>query len=382
MNIVKKQHTYFVVIERSLCSIRLLPPLALSLLWVSAIYVLNPGLHITRHADSTWDDTLLAQLSETTIALAPIYLITHRRLPPVHIVNDRSFANYRFHLIAYDNNAFSRNAGANQNTSPKPAKDRSAMFRLILIAAGALLICIFHILRVRQITRAINLQLDERLVERTRLARELHDTLLQTIQGSKMVADDALDQSPDPIRMHQALERLSGWLGQAMQEGKAALNSLRTPTTQRNDLVEALTRAADECASNGSIQATFSVIGIAREIHPVVRDEIYRIGYEAIRNACIHSLGTRIAVELIYAHGLCMKISDNGVGIDMIVANNGSVGHIGLQGMRKRAQRIEATFTLVSSPITGTEITLAVPGNLAFSKTGTTSFKKIKALFK
>src|SRR5438874_13633947 len=91
-----------------------------------------------------------------------------------------------------------------------------------------------------------NILFDERLAERTRMARDLHDTFLQTIQGSKLVADDALELSADPIRMRRAMEQLSVWLASAMQEGRAALNSLRTATTQTNDLAEALRRATDD----------------------------------------------------------------------------------------------------------------------------------------
>jgi signal transduction histidine kinase len=100
---------------------------------------------------------------------------------------------------------------------------------------------------------------DERLAERTRLARELHDTFLQTVQGSKLVADDALDTSGDLVRMRQTLEQLSEWLARAIQEGRAALNALRTLTTQRNDLVDALHRATENGFVPGSMAVRFSV---------------------------------------------------------------------------------------------------------------------------
>ena len=90
-------------------------------------------------------------------------------------------------------------------------------------------------LRVRRIARAIRLRFDERLAQRTRIARELHDTMLQTVQGSKFVADDALEKSNDTAHMRLALEKLSGWLGQATQEGQEALNSLSTSTVEKND---------------------------------------------------------------------------------------------------------------------------------------------------
>ncbi len=90
-------------------------------------------------------------------------------------------------------------------------------------------------LRVRRIARAIRLRFDERLAQRTRIARELHDTMLQTVQGSKFVADDALEQSNDAAHMRLALEKLSSWLGQATQEGQEALNSLSTSTVEKHD---------------------------------------------------------------------------------------------------------------------------------------------------
>jgi signal transduction histidine kinase len=200
------------------------------------------------------------------------------------------------------------------------------------------------------------------------MARDLHDTFLQTIQGSKLVADDALDPSADPIRMRRAMEQLSLWLGTATQEGQAALNFLRTATTQTNDLAEALRRATEDGLIPSSMAVTFSVVGDAKEMHPIVRDEVYRIGYEAIHNACVHSAASQLEVELIYAHDLTLRVSDNGIGIDPAIADKGKDGHFGLQGMRERAARISGKLTIVSSANSGTEIELTVPGGIIFRK--------------
>jgi signal transduction histidine kinase len=201
------------------------------------------------------------------------------------------------------------------------------------------------------------------------MARDLHDTFLQTIQGSKLVADDALDPASDLVRMRRALEQLSVWLGRATQEGRAALNSLRTANTQTNDLAEALQRVTEDGLIPSSMAVTFSVVGDAREMHPIVRDEIYRIGYEAIRNACAHSGASRLEVELRYADALALRVSDNGIGIDPAIADRGKDGHFGLQGMRERAARIGGKLTLGSSSNSGTAITLEVPGGIIFRKT-------------
>src|SRR5258708_3899134 len=214
----------------------------------------------------------------------------------------------------------------------------------------------------------IELRLEERVSERTRITRELHDTFLQTIQGSKLVADDALELSNDPIRMRRAMEQLSVWLGRGMQEGRAALNSLRTTTTQTNYLAEALRRVTEDGVIPRSIIVTFSILAHSRYMHPIVRDEIYRIGYEAIRNACKHSGASQLRVELRYAKDLALGVADNGTGIDPDIVDRGKHGHFGLQGMRERAARIGGKLNLMSSSNSGTEIKLVVPGGIIFEK--------------
>jgi signal transduction histidine kinase len=181
------------------------------------------------------------------------------------------------------------------------------------------------------------------------------------------------------------MEQLSVWLGTATQEGRAALNSLRAATTETNDLAEALRRATDDGLIPSSMAVTFSVVGDAREMHPIVRDEIYRIGYEAIRNACTHSGAGQLAVELKYARNLALRVADNGTGIDAAVADWGRDGHFGLQGMRERAARIGGKLTLVSSSNSGTEIKLEVPGGIVFLKmmpVRRSLFTKIRNLFR
>jgi ligand-binding sensor domain-containing protein len=275
---------------------------------------------------------------------------------------------YRFHVIACNNDGVWNEAGATLDFTVTPAWYQTNWFLLLCFFAAAFIAWTIYRLRLSQIAAGISTRFDERLAERTRLARELHDTLLQTIQGSKMVADDALDQPPDVDRLRQAMERLSKWLGQATLEGRAAVRSLRASTTPVNDLAEGLRRATEDCLAQGSMHVGFSITGPAREMHPIVRDEIYRIGYEAIRNAYMHSGGSQLQVELIYGRDLTLRIRDNGVGIDSVVAATGKEGHFGLQGMRERAIRIGAALTIVSSSASGTEITVLIPEGTAFLK--------------
>ena len=281
----------------------------------------------------------------------------YSRLPP---------GRYTFHVIASNNDDIWNTTGATIVFTIAPAWFQTSWFLAACIAIGLLLAVAIYRIRVRQIANAIGARFDERLAERTRIARDLHDTLLQTIQGSKLVADSALKRSDDPSRTREALEQLSIWLARATTEGRVALNSLRTSTTDTNDLAEAFRRAIDECRIEGSMETSFSVVGDTKDMHPIVRDEVYRVGYEAIRNACVHSLGSKLQVTLNYDEKLILDVADNGVGMDPLIADRGKDGHFGLQGMRERAARIAGKLTVTSSSESGTKIKLVVPGKIIY----------------
>jgi signal transduction histidine kinase/ligand-binding sensor domain-containing protein len=273
---------------------------------------------------------------------------------------------YKFRVTACNNDGVWNETGAALDFRVDAAWYQTTWFRMLCVLCALVFVVLFYRYRVRQLARVLNARFDERLAERTRMARELHDTFVQTIQGSKLVADDALDQPNDPVQMRRTIEQLSLWLGQAVQEGRAALNSLRNSATQTNDLAAALRRATETGAVPVSMAVSFTVIGSAREMHPIVRDEIYRIGYEAIRNACLHSGASQLEVEILYADDLTLRVRDNGIGIDPLVSDQGKEGHFGLSGMRERAGRIGGKFSLSSSAQSGTAMTLVVPGDIIF----------------
>jgi signal transduction histidine kinase len=285
---------------------------------------------------------------------------------------------YHFIVNASDTNGVWSEKVANVDFTILPTFYQTRWFVLLCIAAALFVIWALYQLRVGQVARAISVRFDERLAERTRIARELHDTLLQTVQGSKLVADCALETSDNPAHLQRAMEQLSGWLGQATEEGRGALNSLRASTGETNDLAAALRRATQECRFNKAIAVKFLATGRPRDMHPVARDEIYRIGYEAIRNACEHASASQLEIALTYARDLTLRVNDNGIGIEAAVLAEGKQGHFGLQGMRERARRIGSKLTLVSSAICGTEITLVVPGNVVFRKSSVTRFERIR----
>jgi signal transduction histidine kinase len=276
--------------------------------------------------------------------------------------------NYRFRVIASNNDGVWNKTGATLDFTVAAAWYQTIWFRSLCLVVSALMFWAIYRLRVRQIAGTMRVRFDERLDERTRIARDLHDTFLQTIQGSKLVADDALSPATDLPHMRKAMEKLSVWLGRATEEGRAALNSLRTSATQVNDLADAFSRALEECQTHSSMAVSLQVCGQIREMHPIVRDEVYRIGYEAIRNACVHSQATKLQVELSYAQDLSLRISDNGAGMDPDTVLHGKQGHFGLQSMRERASRIVGKFSVDSSHGSGTVITLTVPGGIIYRK--------------
>lgn len=130
-----------------------------------------------------------------------------------------------------------------------------------------------------------------------------------------------------------------------------------------------------------AMKTSLSVRGETREMHPVVRDEVYRIAYEAIRNACVHSKASELEVELKYAQDVSIRVSDNGVGIPALIGS-GKDGHYGLQGMHERAERIGGKLKVISSANSGTEIAVVIPGRVIFLRPDKSSVEKIASVFR
>jgi signal transduction histidine kinase/ligand-binding sensor domain-containing protein len=282
------------------------------------------------------------------------------------VYTNLSSGSYRFRLVASNGDGAFNGPETTIAVQVVPRFWQELWFQLVSGLAAMLAAFTLYRLRMRRLTSELKLRFEERLAERTRIARELHDTLLQTIQGSKMIADDALEKNTDPAQMSCAMERLSKWLGQAVQEGREALKALRHSTTEGNSLAEALQRAGDECRLQKSMEFELVVEGSSGDMHPIVRDEVYRIGYEAIRNACKHSKATLLNVKLSYLDDLVLRVRDNGIGFQSSADRENTPSHFGLVGMHERAGRIRAKLTISSSPGRGTQVELVLPRSLMF----------------
>jgi signal transduction histidine kinase len=248
---------------------------------------------------------------------------------------------------------------------------------LAIVATGAFLITAWVITgmvaRVRKLTEAqVTLRFEERLSERTRIARELHDTLLQSFQGLMLYFQAVNNQLP-PGQAKDALEKALDRADQAIVEGRNAIQNLRSTTTVNNDLAQAMTELGEEFAGAGktSPRIRVSVEGAPRELHPILRDDIYRIAREALRNAHRHAQARKIEAEITYGERLLrLRIRDDGKGIDPKLLDAGRDGHWGLPGMRERAQQIGGQLEIWSQVGAGTEVELRIPGSIAYGKEG------------
>jgi signal transduction histidine kinase len=290
---------------------------------------------------------------------------------------------YTFHVMASNNDGVWNEQGAELRFKIAAAWYQTVWFKLLCLFLIFLLCYIFYKIRITSYAASMKARFDERLEERTRLARDLHDTLLQTIQGSKLVADHALEYTGDPVQTQRALHRLSEWLGQATSEGRAVLESLRGSTTEVTDLLGAFRCAAEQCANNSAMKPALQVIGKPRDVHPIVANEVYRIGHEAIQNACAHSGGCHLRIELEYSQNFILRVRDDGHGIDLEMRRAGRPGHFGLIGMQERAAKIGAALSIQNPPRGGTEIILLVPGKIIFTKSAVERrFPRISRLLK
>jgi len=226
--------------------------------------------------------------------------------------------------------------------------------------------------RVRKMTEAqVTLRFEERLAERTRIARELHDTLLQSFQALMLHFQTASDMLP-PGAAKEALEEALDHADQAILEGRNAIQNLRSSTSVANELAQAIASLGEELAgrdgNSRSAKLRVAVEGQPHALHPSLRDDVYRIAREALRNAFCHAQASGIEAEITYSERLLrLRIRDNGTGIAPGVLETGREGHWGLRGMRERAQQIGAQLEIWSQAGAGTEVDLSIPGSLAYA---------------
>jgi len=282
--------------------------------------------------------------------------------------------NYRFRVIASNNSGVWNEEGASLDFSVAPAYWQTTWFRALCALAGVAFLWTLYRLRVRQLSRQFNMALESRVSERTRIARELHDTLLQSFHGLLLRFQTVLELLP--ARPGEAKQLLAGAIDQAagaITEGRDAVQGLRSSVTEANDLAHAIRTLGEELAADegakDEVTLHVEAQGASRSLHPIVRDEVFRIAGEALRNAFRHAGAKRIEVELRYdERGLGLRVRDDGKGMaPEVLSQGGREGHFGMHGMRERAELIGGKLTVWSAPGSGTEIELSIPDTHAYA---------------
>ncbi len=228
------------------------------------------------------------------------------------VVNDREaqYSNlppgpYRFRVIASNNSGVWNEQGDALEFSIAPAYYQTNWFRALCALLVLALVWAIYQIRVRQLRHDFALTLEARVRERTSIARELHDTLLQSFQGLMLRFEIVSQLLPDrPIEAKKKLDGAMKQAADAITEGRDAVQGLRASTVQTNDLARAINTLGEELATDpanhGSPAFRVTVEGDPRDLHPILRDEIYRIAAEALRNAFHHAAARQVEVEIRY----------------------------------------------------------------------------------
>ncbi len=275
---------------------------------------------------------------------------------------------YRFQVVAANNDGVWNEAGANLEFEILPMFYQTNWFLLVCFAALGGLVWAGYRWRVYQVKSRLHLLYEERLSERTRIAQDLHDTLLQGIVSVSMHLDTAVNKLPPDSPAKSRLERMREMMQQIIREGRNTVNGLRSSRKiAANDLEQEFSRLSQQLNAHGDAGFRVRVEGSKRLLRPTIHEEIYHICREALANASRHSEASLITVEMEYARNFFkILVRDDGIGIDEQILKAGREGHWGLSGMKERAEKIGAKLKVYSRTGAGTEIELIVPARVAF----------------
>jgi signal transduction histidine kinase/ligand-binding sensor domain-containing protein len=283
---------------------------------------------------------------------------------------------FSFRVIACNSDGIWNDSAAKLDFSVTPAYYQTSWFRALCAIVFFALLWAAYQLRVRQLHQQFAMTLEARVGERTRIARDLHDTLLQSFHGLLFRFQAARNMLPN--RPEEAIQALDGALirgEQALDEGRHSIQGLRPGQSAENDLDQMLITTGQELASSnhageGSTRFELVVEGERRGLPPMIRDEIGRIGRELLRNAFRHARAQEIEAEIRYDTDVFrLIVRDDGKGIDpKILKDGGRPGHWGLPGVHERARGIGARLEFWSEAGAGTEVRLTLPAAIAYEK--------------
>jgi len=288
---------------------------------------------------------------------------------------------YTFRVIASNNDGVWNTKGASVQFAISPAFYQTRLFYALCGLACAALLAGLYRVRVRQVAAQVRGRLEARLAERERIARELHDTLLQGVQGLIWRFQAAADRIPPDQTARRLLEESLDRADALLKESRDRVKDLRPAACDVADLAQALALEGEQFAQLHSAHFTLSVQGTPRALHPIVREEVFLIGREALANAFQHSGAKVIEAEVAYGDSaLQLRARDDGRGVGASVLEaGGTSGHFGLIGMRERAKKLGGQIEIWSKPEAGTEIDLRVPAHVAYRR-AKAGFSRVRSL--
>lgn len=273
---------------------------------------------------------------------------------------------YHLRVIAANDSGVWNEAGAVLELNVLPAWYQTAEFRALAVLTAGALIWLLYRYRIRQLSRRFQVRMDARIAERERIARELHDTLLQGFQGLMLRLEAVKLSIPQDQPAHNMLEQTLVAGDRALVEGRDRVTNLRTANSA--DLPRQIHNCGEELAQAGQLTFQLAVLGTPRPLNPLVHDEAFQIIREALLNAFHHSGGTAVEAEITFERTrLRVSVRDDGKGIPESILTHGTPGHWGLSGMRERASGIDATLNFWSREGSGTEVELVLPARHAYA---------------
>jgi signal transduction histidine kinase/ligand-binding sensor domain-containing protein len=286
-----------------------------------------------------------------------------------YFVNVRP-GSYHFHVIAANKDGIWNEQGATLNFVIPRRFTQTLWFVVLCIGAAAMVVVLAFRFRMRQLAGRLRLRLNERLRERERIARELHDTLLQSTQGLMLRVQAARNRILPGNPAREALDSALIRADEVLAEARDRVQDLRIPLEARADLAQSMKAVGEELALGRTVTFRDSVEGEASGLRPKIVEEAYSIGREALLNAFHHAQASSIDVLIVYGKtDLRVRIRDDGCGIDPgILEDECRAGHWGLIGMRERAREIGAQLEIRSRAGAGTEVELTVPSPYARSR--------------
>jgi ligand-binding sensor domain-containing protein/signal transduction histidine kinase len=285
---------------------------------------------------------------------------------------------YRLRVLACNNDGVWNDSGAALDFTLLPAFYQTQSFLLLCVLALTILSWGAYRLRVWQVTTNLRERFEERLKERTRLAQELHDNLIQDVMGISLQIEVTDELVPADSPAKQSLERALRLCKSALDAGRRALNDLRSAPLSAGDLVKSFSQLSDEFSGRAGAPVDVVVEGRERPLNAMAGNDVMQVARQAIANALQHANARKIHVLLSYGERfLQIQVQDNGCGIDEEALNSPRPGHYGMAGMKERAERLGGSLSIRSVPHEGTEVNLSVPVHVVYQDSASASGSRL-----